>query len=388
MHVHGPRTTGHALADREGRRLPPRGGGGARARPCPVTVFLGGPPALILSAIAPLPENVPELMLASLLAGRQLATRRRARRRIRSLADAEFALIGDVPPGRAPPGGALRRPLRLLLARARLPRVRGRTRSPTAATRSTPPRWWASRARRTSSSATSCRSCSRRSSRWSCRRCETSVVVRRDRLPLAGGGGGEAALPPRGDGERVPHPRRGPALADQVPAGHRPPGRPAGFPRHARARPGADAIPRPTSTSSRTSSMDTLDYTGPRVNEGSKGVLARPRATPCASCRGSSGASEPPAGRRRRPRLLRRLPGGGRAALRRRARRPRSASPPHPAFAGWPLLVLSDEPRRRRWRAPTNFLWTTFTRFEPAADIHAAGVELFRHHPVLPRPRS
>jgi UbiD family decarboxylase len=31
-------------------------------------VFLGGPPALILSAIAPLPENVPELMLASLLA--------------------------------------------------------------------------------------------------------------------------------------------------------------------------------------------------------------------------------------------------------------------------------------------------------------------------------
>ena len=34
----------------------------------PVTVFLGGPPALILSAIAPLPEDVPELMLASLIA--------------------------------------------------------------------------------------------------------------------------------------------------------------------------------------------------------------------------------------------------------------------------------------------------------------------------------
>ena len=34
----------------------------------PVTVFLGGPPALIISAIAPLPEDVPELMLASLLA--------------------------------------------------------------------------------------------------------------------------------------------------------------------------------------------------------------------------------------------------------------------------------------------------------------------------------
>ena len=38
----------------------------------PVTVFLGGPPALILAAIAPLPEDVPELVLASLLAGEKL----------------------------------------------------------------------------------------------------------------------------------------------------------------------------------------------------------------------------------------------------------------------------------------------------------------------------
>ena len=41
----------------------------ARGQALPVTVFVGGPPALILSAIAPLPENVPELMLASLIAG-------------------------------------------------------------------------------------------------------------------------------------------------------------------------------------------------------------------------------------------------------------------------------------------------------------------------------
>jgi len=27
-----------------------------------------------------------------------------------------------------------------------------------------------------------------------------------------------------------------------------------------------------------------------------------------------------------------------------------------------------------------NFLWTTFTRFEPAADIHAAGQRVVRHH--------
>ena len=44
----------------------------AKNEALPVTVFLGGPPALILSAIAPLPENVPELMLASLIAGDKL----------------------------------------------------------------------------------------------------------------------------------------------------------------------------------------------------------------------------------------------------------------------------------------------------------------------------
>jgi 4-hydroxybenzoate decarboxylase subunit C len=29
-----------------------------------------------------------------------------------------------------------------------------------------------------------------------------------------------------------------------------------------------------------------------------------------------------------------------------------------------------------------NFLWTTFTRFEPAADIHAAATRVVRHHLV------
>ncbi|MGH9362938.1 MAG: hypothetical protein ACRD2T_13575, partial [Thermoanaerobaculia bacterium] len=51
----------------------------------------------------------------------------------------------------------------------------------------------------------------------------------------------------------------------------------------------------------------------------------------------------------------------------------------HPAFAGWPLLVLTDEPRRAA-ASPINFLWTTFTRFEPAADVHAAAVEPHRNH--------
>jgi len=53
----------------------------------------------------------------------------------------------------------------------------------------------------------------------------------------------------------------------------------------------------------------------------------------------------------------------------------------HPAFAGWPLVVLTDEPRRAT-ASVMNFLWTTFTRFEPAADIHAAASRVVRHHVV------
>jgi hypothetical protein len=51
----------------------------------------------------------------------------------------------------------------------------------------------------------------------------------------------------------------------------------------------------------------------------------------------------------------------------------------HPAFVGWPLVVLSDEPERAT-RSVMNFLWTTFTRFEPAADIHAADRRVVRNH--------
>jgi len=64
----------------------------------PVSVFLGGPPALILSAIAPLPEDVPELMLASLLAGSKISTADNPYGGHRLLADAEFAICGHVPP--------------------------------------------------------------------------------------------------------------------------------------------------------------------------------------------------------------------------------------------------------------------------------------------------
>jgi 3-polyprenyl-4-hydroxybenzoate decarboxylase len=125
-------------------------------------------------------------------------------------------------------------------------------------------------------------------------------------------------------------------------------------------------------------SMDTLDYTGPRVNEGSKGVwlgLGDPvRELPrqfsprvpvpsevtdvrvfCGGCLVIGG-----------PSYAREADAGARLAA-------------HPAFADWPLLVLTDEPGRAAQSA-MNFLWTTFTRFEPAADIHAAERRVVRNH--------
>jgi len=68
-------------------------------QPLPVTVFLGGPPALMLAAIAPLPEDVPELVLASLLAGEKLKmTSNPLGGPHRLAAEAEFALVGQAPP--------------------------------------------------------------------------------------------------------------------------------------------------------------------------------------------------------------------------------------------------------------------------------------------------
>jgi UbiD family decarboxylase len=69
-------------------------------RPLPVNVFLGGPPSLIMAAIAPLPENIPEAVLASLLQGKKLGLIRNSSvSPLPVFAEAEFALIGQVPPG-------------------------------------------------------------------------------------------------------------------------------------------------------------------------------------------------------------------------------------------------------------------------------------------------
>ena len=128
-------------------------------------------------------------------------------------------------------------------------------------------------------------------------------------------------------------------------------------------------------------SMDTLDYTGPAVNEGSKGVwlgLGDPvRELP----REFRPATPPP------PEVtdVRVFCGGclvvgGPAAADDPGARPRASPRTRPSAAG--RSSSSPTSRRAPRRARSNFLWTTFTRFEPAADIHAAATRVVRHHVV------
>ncbi|MBL8857546.1 MAG: UbiD family decarboxylase [Planctomycetes bacterium] len=129
-------------------------------------------------------------------------------------------------------------------------------------------------------------------------------------------------------------------------------------------------------------SMDSLDYAGPRVNEGGKGVLL--------------GTGDPIR------KLKAEFSGTPRAGVRKvrvfsqgclvvecasHTSEPEAAAriATDPAFADWPLLVLSDD-ADRHVKSTMNFLWATFTRFNPASDIHAAKVELIANHPSFTPP--
>ncbi len=76
-----------------------------RGQPLPVTLFVGGPPALIVSAIAPLPENVPELLLASLLQGSRLDRVSHPSSPHPLVSGCEFAMVGTVSPTEMAPEG-------------------------------------------------------------------------------------------------------------------------------------------------------------------------------------------------------------------------------------------------------------------------------------------
>ena len=94
-----------------------------------------------------------------------------------------------------------------------------------------------------------------------------------------------------------------------------------------------------------------------------------------------------PRGVTRRARVLRRLPGRGGAVVRPTSPAAAARLAADPAFAEWPLVVLTDDAARAA-RSDMNFLWTTFTRFEPAADIHSPAQRDRAQPHRLPRSRS
>jgi hypothetical protein len=121
--------------------------------------------------------------------------------------------------------------------------------------------------------------------------------------------------------------------------------------------------------------MDTLDYTSGKVNEGSKAIML--------------GLGE---AKRDLPREFRgSLPAGVSIAEAFCAGclvlqgQPYAADPEQagrlatePVFADWPLVVLHDDASVAR--ATPDFLWSTWTRFEPASDVYAGNTEVIRHH--------
>ncbi len=373
MQVHDPRTTGMHWQIAKG--------GGfhfakaeARGEDLPVTVFLGGPPALMLAAVAPLPENVPELLLASFLGGGRLR-RCPGPGEHALLAECEFALVGRVPAGvrrgEGPFGDhygyySLRHDYPLFLVE-HLARRRDAIYPATVVGKPRQEDFFIGDLLQELLSPIFPLVMPAVESLWSYgetgyHSLAATVVRQRYRREAMA-----SAFRILGEGQlsltkfllvtdRDIDLRDFRATLEHI---------------LERAQPATDLY------IFSNVSMDTLDYTGPEVNLGSKGVLlglgdpvrSLPRDIDidelpqgvteilafCAGCLVVGGPS------------WREEPG---AAARLAA---------HPAFSRWPLVVLSDEPRRAV-ASVANFLWTTFTRFEPAADIHAARTEVARNH--------
>ncbi|HWP34156.1 MAG TPA: UbiD family decarboxylase [Thermodesulfobacteriota bacterium] len=346
-----------------------------RGEALPVTAFLGGPPALVLAAIAPLPEPVGELLLASLLLGERLPLVPSPVGPHRLVAEAEFALVGRVPPRVRRPEGpfgdhygyySLRHDYPVFEVEAT---VRRRDAIYPATVVGKP-----------------------RQEDFHIGNYLQTLLAPLFPLVMPGvrdlwsyGDAGFHSLAAAVVAERYPREAMTSAfrilgegqlaltkvlLVTDTPQDLR------DFPRlleHllARVRWERDLFVLPNL------SMDTLDYTGPEVNRGSKaivlGVGDPVRTLPRAF------AGEPPADVRGvAPFCAGCLVVAGRPYAEDPEQPARLAR--HPAFAGWPLLVLADDLAPARSAA--RFLWQVFTRFEPAADLHAAAAEVARTHLV------
>jgi 4-hydroxy-3-polyprenylbenzoate decarboxylase len=75
-----------------------------RNEPLRVNVIVGGPPALMLSAVMPLPEGMPELLFAGALGGRRVRLARPATG-LPVPAEADFCISGTIDPTRTKPEG-------------------------------------------------------------------------------------------------------------------------------------------------------------------------------------------------------------------------------------------------------------------------------------------
>jgi UbiD family decarboxylase len=349
----------------------------SRNEPLPLTCFLGGPPALILSAVAPLPENVPELMLASLIAGERLPQVTAPNGHPHPLiATAEFALMGQVRPNLRKPEGPFGDHYGYYSLQHDYPvfeigRMAHRRDAIYPATVVGKPRQedffigdllqellsplfplvMPAVERLWSYGETGYHSLA------------GAVVKQRYRREAMA-----SAFRILGEGQlsltkfilltdRLVDLKDFRATLEHV---------------LARTNPETDLYVFSNL------SMDTLDYTGPVVNEGSKGVWLG-LGDPVRELPRSFAPAVPPPSDVSDVRVYCGgcLVVGARPFGDDRDAPERIAS--HPAFAGWPLIVVSDEPARAT-RSDMNFLWTTFTRFEPAADIHAASQRLVRHH--------
>ena len=372
LHVHGPTHTG--MHWQIGK------GGGyhyqiaeARNEALPVTVFLGGPPALILSAIVPLPENLPELMLASLISGERLKLSDGPWPHA-LVSNAEFALIGEVPPHVRQPEGPFGDHYGYYSLEHDFPVFRVS------------------------------KVCHRKDAIW------PATIVGKPRqedfflgdwlqellsplFPLvmpavrdlwSYGETGYHALSAAVVQER--YRREAMASAFRIlgegqlsltkflllldkPMDLRD-FKPVLEHVLARFRPETDLYVFSNL------SMDTLDYAGPAINEGSKGVMM--------------GVGEPV---RELPRAFRgELPAGVRDARvycggclvvegPAYTAEPGAADRLASAFPGWPMLVLVDNAAEAT-RTDSRFLWTAFTRMEPAADLHGSR-RIQRNHLVF-----
>ena len=75
-----------------------------RGERLPVNIFVGGPPSMTLAAVMPLPEGLSELMFAGALGGRRIRMVRHAQR-LPIAADADFCICGSIDPNQTKPEG-------------------------------------------------------------------------------------------------------------------------------------------------------------------------------------------------------------------------------------------------------------------------------------------